>query len=224
MYADFYYLFQPLPFPVNSLRPSLKYSSASRNNLLIPNFTRRLFFKKYVNGPSAPYNPKEFKVFASGCKEVYVNYPTAFTEFCAFENMGNLFKPCNKIQETIDKIVSYYGKDSIRIHIRRTDHINSIEGSSVENFFSKVDEEITRNPKTKIFLASDYKIVEKMFVQRFGDRIIYHDCELKRNSSKGMNGAVFDLYCLARTNKIIGSRCSTYSAMASWLYNTTLEY
>ena len=64
---------------------------------------------------------------------------------------------------------------------------------------------------------------KKYIIKRFGDRIITGNWDLTRNSVQGMKDATAELYCLGRTSKIIGCTKSTYSLMASWLYDVPLE-
>jgi len=64
--------------------------------------------------------------------------------------------------------------------------------------------------------------VKEMLVNRFGDKIITNHFDLSRTSVDGMKNAVVDLWCLAKTDRIIGSANSTYSTFAAQIYGKEL--
>jgi len=60
-------------------------------------------------------------------------------------------------------------------------------------------------------------------ITAFGDRIIVlPDVDTSRNSVRGMQDALVELYVLSRTNKIFGSHQSSYSETAAQIGNYSL--
>lgn len=123
----------------------------------------------------------------------------------------------------INNIVEKYRGNIIGIHIRRTDNTQSITQSKDECFIKSLNQEINSNPDIHFYLATDDLSVKKHFTNIYGSRIITSNNEVCRNTIEGMKAAVKDLYCLSKTNKIIGSAYSSYSEIAAELGNIKLE-
>ena len=85
-----------------------------------------------------------------------------------------------------------------------------------------MDSEIDNNCKVRFYLATDDEKIKQDMKKKYGERIITLNLSLRRNTTQGMKDAVVDLFCLGSTSKIIGSHHSTYSIIASQLYNIDL--
>lgn len=85
-----------------------------------------------------------------------------------------------------------------------------------------MDKEVEEHPNVKFYIATDDKVVKEEIRQKYGERVITREWELSRGSVKGMQDAVTELYCLGRTDKILGSDHSTFSVNASRLYDIPL--
>ena len=85
-----------------------------------------------------------------------------------------------------------------------------------------MDEYLMKDQHIKFFLATDSPDVEESIKSNYGDRIITHDKTLARNTVSGMQDSLIDLYCLARTNRIIGSFYSSFSEVAAKINNIEL--
>lgn len=106
--------------------------------------------------------------------------------------------------------------NTIGIHIRRTDNLNSIKYSPTSSFIKKIEEELQENSKAKFYLATDDKNEELELVERFGNHIITYKKEaLDRNNSKAIQDAAIDLYHLAQCKKIYASYFSSFSDVAA---------
>lgn len=82
-----------------------------------------------------------------------------------------------------------------------------------------MDDALEEDSSTMFYVASDDEKAKNDLRHQYGDKVIMHDWVLERFSVQGMKDAVAELFCLARTNKMIGSANSTYSMMAASLYN-----
>lgn len=87
-----------------------------------------------------------------------------------------------------------------------------------------MDEEIKKNANTKFYVASDDDEVKESLKTKYPNRIITLKDDTDRNSLEGMKFAVLDLFCLSKTNKIIGSVGSSYSQIAAEIGGIEVEY
>lgn len=140
-------------------------------------------------------------------------------------NLRDLFIPSPDLQENIHHITSQYTQDkTIGIHIRRTDNIQSIKLSPLEAFIEKINDEIRQDNNVRFYLASDDEEVKRSLVQQFPNRIITQTAKLGRDSLEGMHFAVVELFCLSKTQKIIGSDYSSFSNIAAELGDIPLDF
>lgn len=139
-------------------------------------------------------------------------------------DVAKFFSPVDKIRQKIDYTVSQFPPNIIGVHIRRTDNAESIKQSPIEQFFLRIEQEINKDRNVKFYIASDDKTTKEDIKKRYGDHIITYMDNSGRNSLHGMEFAVFDLFCLSKTRKIIGSYWSSYSAIAAKLGHIELEY
>lgn len=143
---------------------------------------------------------------------------------CKKYNIQGMFIPQDDIQNRIDETVSGFSASTIGVHIRRTDNKVSIQASPLEHFTRKMDEEIHKDGNTKFYVASDDKEVKEALKALYPNRIITLMDDTDRNSLEGMKFAVLDLFCLSKTNKIIGSVGSSYSQIAAEIGGISVEY
>lgn len=114
-------------------------------------------------------------------------------------------------------------KHVIGMHIRRGDHTTPTLGSPLSLFISKIEEEVTLDPNTYFYVASDSFSEKKKLKDLFGERIITRFDEVRRDNESGIVDALVELYTLAHTSKIYGSLASSYSSLASELLMRDLE-
>lgn len=147
-----------------------------------------------------------------------------------FAPSRELIKPTKEIQNRVGDIMSpYMDKRLIGIHIRRTDHVEAIAHSSLENFIAimKRESSAASNEDKKevyFYLATDDSEIEKQLHKEF--KCIPHinfATKKSRNTSEGMKDAYVDMLCLSRCEKIYGSFESTFSKMAAVIGDIVLE-
>lgn len=132
-----------------------------------------------------------------------------------------------EIQKIIDDIISgVHNKDLVGVHIRRTDHVVSIEKSTTELFIDEMNKIIDNNPDVKFFLATDSDEEDKKLKELYGDRIISNPNKVYgRNSENGIIDGLVDLGCLSKCSCIIGSSGSSFSwTAAKWNDEKRLKY
>jgi hypothetical protein len=144
-------------------------------------------------------------------------------QFQTADNSFSYFRPIDELYKKILKYKERFAKNTIGIHIRRSDNILSIKNSPREAFVSKMQKAILDEPETVFFLATDSPEEETYLHHAFPNRIISIDKELSRGSERGIQDALVDLYCLANTHKIIGSFYSSFSEVAAQIYHIPLE-
>lgn len=154
-------------------------------------------------------NPDYVKNLSSNC------YIFTWEQFYPSEDY-HLFVPTETLQKRIDAFSAQFGEHCVGVHIRRTDNEPAIGKSSTDAFLQAMQAELEQNPNTKFYLATDDMKEEAQLRAAFPDKIIsnQHRC-LRRDSIEGMHDALLDLYCLANTQKIIGSYFSSFTDIAA---------
>lgn len=127
----------------------------------------------------------------------------------------SMFKPNYDLQTIIDTYCEQFTKNTIGLHIRRTDNVLSIEKSPLSLFENAILEELSVNAETKFYVTSDDETVEKSLKERFSDKVIIREKQYGRGDEQGIKDAVIDLYLLSKTKKIYGSYWSSFSDIAS---------
>lgn len=132
-------------------------------------------------------------------------------------------KPVDRLQNKIDEIVSLFTSSTVvGVHLRRGDHMLTREGSPVEAFISLMENEIASDKSTSFFLSTDSIDEGQVLISRFGDRVLTRNRNLDRNSTRGIQDALIDIYCLSRCSKLIGSLSSSFSDVAAKIGNIPL--
>lgn len=129
---------------------------------------------------------------------------------------SSLFKLKPQLRKLVDDATQNVTDRTIGVHIRRGDHERAIRQSPEDAFRRAMKEEIEKDPNATFFLATDSEETKQSLQKEFDNRrILSNDVPLTRKSTSGLQGAIIDLYSLARTRKILGSRVSTFSGMAA---------
>lgn len=123
----------------------------------------------------------------------------------------NILKPKEKIKEKIKQNLKILGKDFLSIHVRRTDQLKLREPHQItqyEDFF----EFIKKNNK-KVFLATDNRVSQNIFLSYFKDRIYFTEeivpSENLRQTS--LENAVVDLFTCIESKDFMGTDCSGFT-------------
>ena len=218
--ADFVDLFENIPgVNIRKMNSILKNRPATPRTLFIPRFFRNLFYDFEM---TFKHKAADFDLLTSGKKNIYVASYNSWNKYIISKDLAKVFIPACDLQKRINEITKDWGENVVGLHIRRTDNVGAIEKSPLTYFYDVIENEISNNKETRFYLATDDCGVKKELKDKYGARIITLDLALERNSVKGMKDAVVDLYCLGNTTKIYGSHHSTYSIIASQLYNIEL--
>jgi len=157
---------------------------------------------------------KTKNIFISSCQEL---------NYFDIEDY-KIFIPQPEILKIIDAISQNFTSNTIGIHIRSTDHQWAKKHSPLWVFADKMQEEINTNPGINFFVSTDNMEYQEKLLQKFGrDKIIFHEKDFSRNTSKGIVDAVIDIFCLSRTSKIYGSYLSSFSEIAGRIGDTEVE-
>lgn len=145
-------------------------------------------------------------------EKVYIESQNRF-----FENDSPFinFIPIPLIQQKIDSCIKKYHANTIGVHIRRGDNEKSTNESPLAGFITLMKTEIEKDINVLFFLATDSVEIENSLHKQFPDRILSNNKVLDRNSIIGMQDALTDMMCLAKTRKIFGSYWSSFSETAA---------
>ena len=179
-------------------------------------FDKVVFFRECERLIQENYNFENLikykKVFLSSWSRFY---PNAL--------MYKLFHPIDELKERIEDRTQNFSVNTIGVHIRRNDNRESIFYSPTELFVKLMKEEININNETNFYLASDSVVVKQELIREFKDRIITVCEDTERNSIKGIQAALVDIYSLSRTKKILGSYFSSFSETAAHISGIELK-
>lgn len=139
----------------------------------------------------------------------------SFSRFYPTAKPYSIFTPIPGLLERIKAESSCFDKNTIGVHIRRTDNTKAIAHSPLELFEKAIDEEIARNSAANFYLSSDCVRTKKLLKSKYKDRLITNFMTAQRGTKEGMQQAVVELYTLSRTQKIFGSYWSSFSHTAA---------
>ena len=111
----------------------------------------------------------------------------------------------------------------IGIHVRRTDHTESIARSPIKRFIDEINNQLARKPDVAFYLSTDSEDVVKQFKDLFTDKIVIGVSVRNRHSKEGIIAALTDLCCLSQCKKIIGSFKSSFSERAAVMGRVPLK-
>ena len=128
----------------------------------------------------------------------------------------SLYVPAPALQKRIDSFTKEFAPRCVGVHIRRTDNAVSMGKSTTEQFIAEMKKELAEHPESRFFLATDDQSEEDLLRREFPGKIISNQSRtIDRNSVEGMHDALLDLYCLAATDKLIGSYWSSFTDIAA---------
>jgi hypothetical protein len=191
-------------------------------NLFLPFIFQKLLFQKVINQAEAPQLIKENYAFTE-LLDYRRSFLTTFHRFYENENKYSFLSPLSFLKEEVQKIASKFGDYTIGVHIRRADNTHSTARSPLSLFIEKMKNELRGNENTTFYLASDSLAVKEELIAEFGNRILCEMENAERDTEKGVQKALIELYALSETKKIIGSYSSSYSIAASELSDIPLD-
>ena len=104
------------------------------------------------------------------------------------------------------------------VHVRRTDNVSSRRESTDEAFFVSMDKVLEEDSETKFYLATDSPEGKESMILKYGNsKIITREIDSRRSRDTGIIDALVDIFMLSKTNKILGSYGSSFSAISGSL-------
>lgn len=208
-------IFKPLKYEVLEESGIRKYllDRPRKKNLYIPAIYEHLAFNKVLGENIVGYKNVDYS-FLRPQSNVWMASCRAF--YNEDELQYNMFRPIDSLQAQIDAVVSNFPTSVVGMQIRRTDHVTAIQ-SSPTRCFEEVIERLDKD--TKIYLATDDEREKNYFLQKYGSRIITRTSVLERGSVRGIQDAVVEMYILGSTQKIYGSKSSSFGQIAAKLGN-----
>jgi hypothetical protein len=222
-------LFEPLRLPAVELREAsftdlLLYDRPRKKNLHVPRIYQRLKFDACIYEDEATrlyYRSFDFKQWAKG-RNVYIASCIHFYAQPEKERY-KIFRPLPGLQEEIHRTTQHFNAHTWGIHIRRTDSAPAISESPTEVFIEWMEKQIQRQEDALFYLATDSEEDKTIMKSRFGQRIITSDAKAERDTRKGMQNALIEMYALSETQGILGSFYSTYSEAAAMIGGIPLQ-
>lgn len=215
-------LFLPIPDTVFINKPYLwQFTKKSQQNnpitkLIVYLINKSLGFDYCAKELDISFFQKNSKNNIYKINKIYKNiFIQTSAYFLKDETILDTFKPAPEIQARIDQRTAQFGKNTVGLHIRRTDHSDAIANSPIELFKHHIDNEIAAQQDTVFYLSTDDPEVEVYLKNLYPEKMLVFSKEFSRNSIRGIKDAVVDLFCLANTRKLIGSYNSTFSEMAA---------
>lgn len=170
----------------------------------------KAFFTSTIFDNDMNYKNQPKMEIKSDDKTILVANCFAFGEKQNYE----LFKFTEDIRTAFEREYMKISKPYIGVHIRRTDHVNLIKLSPLENYLNQINKCIQTNNKQKFYLATDDEKIRKYITELYGKRFYSSNHLLERVSKEGVYGAVIELLVLSKSYKIICSKISSYSDTA----------
>lgn len=217
--CSFKKIFQPIEAPnlrIKEASPNDFFISSNpcKKNLYFPLFLRRLSYNAYIKDIRPKYASFNFKKWVLANKKVLIASCYTFYTDEGSQNY-DVFVPTLALQDRINEQSAFFSKNTIGVHIRRTDNLISTKESPTTLFIEKMKDEIECNNQTNFYVASD-SIEEKTKLYKiFGKRILTQWEETSRKTQNGIQDAVVELYTLSKTTKILGSHYSSFSETAA---------
>lgn len=144
-------------------------------------------------------------------KNIYI---TSCYRLSPLKNKYNFFLPLDEIVKKVDAITIKF-KNTIGIHIRRTDHLVSKKYSALKKFEQEMDKNYMLDDSTTFYLSTDCQETKNQLVSKFKKRIIVQQINsYDRNDKTAIQEALVDLLALSKSKKIIGSYLSSFTDMA----------
>ncbi len=222
MHAAFHELFEPWDAKGPTLREACWYDyilndRPRRHNLWLPWLPQYLYYHgKVINELDVASLRDHGFDFMNWLRDKQC-YMSCYDEFGAFPETcyADMFRPNHQVMRIVSEMQNSFSEYTIGMHIRRTDHIDSIRNSPLELFFDKGHEELQKHQDLKIFLATDSEDVKLQMRKEFGSHVFFSTQEASRNSAQGIREGLADMWTLSRVKKIYGSSGSSFSVMAS---------
>lgn len=219
--ARFDELFLPIDSPGLRIVPRHWWARpARRRNLRWPALLRALMGYRVQRESYRPAAAGDFERLAASDRLTYLSTGYALCPYPA--DILSLLRPRPELARRIAALTARFGPHTVGVHIRRTDNAVSISQSPVAAFRKAMDEEVRRDGSVRFFLATDDEALKGELAQAYAGRLITQPTRVRRDTLEGMQEAVVDLFCLASTQKILGSYWSSFTDTAAELGHVPL--
>jgi hypothetical protein len=224
LYANFHDLFEaPASFSISEisdkpvLRQKVIAGLCGKSRRKIFRYVTRLRFDLilqeletgYVNNAELVKQFQSKKVLISAHTNFNAMVPPSFTHF----------NPLPALALEISDFSRQFNEAMVGLHIRRTDNVKAIQNSPTEKYIDLVDKKIQEDSSARFFLATDCPETQRIFSERYNDKVLFREKQFGRNSLQGMESSLIDLYLLSRCCKVIGSYYSSFSHTAADIGN-----
>ena len=191
-----------------------------RRNLRLPALLRRLRHDgQYADFHSAAA-PAECLAHFCAAQRVYISTGSPLCSTPAAE--WGVLSPLPALRRRIASLVNSFGKNTIGVHIRRTDNEKSWHVSPLSAFVREMQAALAEDPEVTFYLATDDEGVREHLCVLFPGRILSQVGASTRSTREGMEAAVVDLFVLSKTCRLIGSYWSSFTDTAAELGNLPL--
>ena len=130
-------------------------------------------------------------------------------------------KPAPQIAHRVTELKRQFAPNTVGVHFRGTDFVSLGKTTpAVDEIIARMRIEIELDPNVKFLFASDGDKQGEVIVDLFKDRLIKFKKDAGRGSIQGQQDAVVDLFGLAGTSRIIGSKYSSFPLLASLIGDT----
>lgn len=157
------------------------------------------------------------------CENAKVIYIFTCERFAPLTLEMDHFKIKSEIYNQYLSFSKMINKETIGIHIRRTDNIIAIQQSPLELFEERILYEIKLNPNVLFFLSTDDVAIESYFSSKYSNYMIVREKVFGRSSIKGIKDGLIDILLLSKSCKIYGSYWSSFSEVAGLLGENKVE-
>jgi hypothetical protein len=209
------------------------------------NFTKENYWTGRFRRKNIEYVGEDFDVEFFNVNCIFnVNPPNNLKEICVtldsndkitqdyvleLKNAINKLKPKQSILDRVKSLP----KNTIGMHIRRTDFLESIEYSKStrptiadKTYDLIIEKEISDG--NHVYLCSDEFEIKKDLKNKYGDKIITYDFGYKESykntsSKEGVTDALIEILTLKNTSKIIQTDTSSFSYLAALWGGIKLE-
>lgn len=185
-----------------------RFRTSSLRNLYVPSLLR--FGRLHFNRDNAGELPGMDLTHVNPRKRILI---TSGYRFRYEPDIYKLFNPVPTLQKRIDAIAGSF-RNTVGVHIRRTDNLKAIEHSPNSIFIQAMRDELDQDPSVRFYLATDDAATKREFADIFGEKISTLSVDNRRDSWQGMQDALVELYVLSRTKKVFGSYWSSFSHTA----------
>ena len=211
-------IFEPLTCEVRDEKRWAYYllDRPRKKNLFLPRLYEQWQFDKCIYEDVLGYTEVDFS-FLSNVHNAWMASCKAF--YREQDISLSFFRPVASLRNAIDRATADFPSRVVGMHIRRTDHQQSISQSPTDAFQKVIDH---LDDDISVYLASDDEREKQDLKSRYGNRLITRNGLLGRGSKVGIQNAVIDMYILSATERIYGSKGSSFGQMAALIGNKEL--